>query len=51
MKTILILMVLLVSSIKSNSQVSQEWVTRYNDPQNVNDIARSQVIDGAEIYI
>jgi len=52
MKTILILMVLLVSSIKSNSQVSQEWVTRYNDPQNVNDIARSQVIDGAgNIYI
>jgi len=52
MKAILILMVLLVSSIKSNSQVSQEWVTRYNDPKNINESAHAQVMDGVgNIYI
>jgi len=45
MKTILILMILLISSIKSSSQVSQEWVTRYNGSANSEDNASSIAYD------
>jgi len=47
MKTILILMILIVSSLKSNSQVTQEWEARYNGPSNSIDRGGSIVYDNS----
>jgi len=52
MKAILILMILIVSSIKSSSQVSQEWVARYNGSANSQDLALSTAYDtSGNVYV